>query len=106
MTPEQRARLTSLLPGMLTMARRKVSHNDFQKAMGQIDRLRAFLSLAEWDITDLSLPTAEEWIAIAEKASEGHDKPGVIKGMTMEQIRSGKPPEFFLKESNANENQG
>lgn len=92
MTPEQRAKLQALLPGMLTMARRKVSQNDFHKAIGVMQELKVFLKFDE----DPSRRTAEEWIAIAEKAAEGHDKPGVIKRMTMEQIRSGKPPEAFL----------
>lgn len=91
MTPEQRAKLQALLPGMRTNARRKVSQNEFAKAMHTVDNLRDFL------LGCASAFTAEEWIAIAEKAAEGHDKPGVIKGMTMEQIRSGKPPEDFLK---------
>jgi len=77
---------------MRTNARRKVSQNDFAKAIHQAEQLSYYLSGGE----TYDNFTAEEWIAIAEKAAEGSDKPGVIKGMTMEQIRSGKPPEAFL----------
>lgn len=74
------------------MARRKPTQNEFRRAMNDIEELRAHL------VGFASERSPEEWIAIAEKAAEGADKPGVIKGMTMEQIRSGKPPEFFIKD--------
>jgi hypothetical protein len=92
MTEEQRARLTALLPGMLTMARRRPTQNEFAKAMNTYHALTDALAGRG------TAHTPEEWIAIAEKAAEGSDKPGVIKGMTLEQIRSGKPPEFFIKD--------
>ena len=91
MTPEQRQHLTNLLPRMRIVARRKVSPNDYQKAMHQADELVSFLASEAPEGR-----TAEEWISIAEKASEGHDKPGSIR-MTMEQMLSGMPPEKILK---------
>lgn len=92
MTPEQRSKLQALLPGMRTMARRKVSQNEFTKAIHQAEQLSYFLSGGE----TYDNFTAEEWIAIAEKAAAGSDQPGTIR-MTMEQVLTGKPPEFFLK---------
>ena len=93
MTPEQRSKLQALLPGMRTMARRKVSQNEFHRAMNDCVALQHFLS--GWDTEK----TAEEWIAIAEKAAAGADHPGTIR-MTMEQLQSGMPPEHFLTRGN------
>jgi hypothetical protein len=35
----------------------------------------------------------EAWIAIAEKAAEGHDKPGIVRMPSMAAVLSGMPPE-------------
>ncbi|MDN8612777.1 hypothetical protein [Variovorax ginsengisoli] len=74
------------------MARRKVSQNEYHKAWGVIGDLEHFLTLDEFGIREMQMPPAEEWIAIAEKAAEGHDKPGTVR-MTMAQVLSGMPPE-------------
>jgi hypothetical protein len=85
-TPEQRARLVALLPAMKTMARRKVSQNDYFKAWNDIEQIESFLrhhahgesSVVTYQMLENPEPTtidmAEEWISIAEKAAEGHDK--------------------------------
>jgi hypothetical protein len=89
---------------MKTMARRKVSQNDYFKAWNDIEQIESFLrhhahgesSVVTYQMLENPEPTtidmAEEWISIAEKAAEGHDKPGTIR-MTMAQVLSGMPPE-------------
>jgi hypothetical protein len=92
MTPSQEARLTELERQMRAIARRSVSQNDFNRRMNQCDDLRQFLTVAHYGYAQADQPTAEEWLAIAEKAAEGHDQPGTIR-MTMAQVLSGMPPE-------------
>jgi hypothetical protein len=92
-TPAQKARLLELLPGMRQNARRAVSQNDYHKAWNEIENLEHFLALDEMSIREMGVDTATVWIAIAEKAAAGSDTPGTIKGMSMDQIRSGMPPE-------------
>jgi hypothetical protein len=88
MTPEQRARLVALLPAMKTMARRKVSQNDYAKAWNEIEQLEAFLR-GDGVIQE----AAGIWLSIAEKAAEGHDKPGIVRMPSMASVLSGMPPE-------------
>lgn len=88
MTPEQRTRLTELLPLMRKNARRKVSQNDYAKAFRMIDDLEQ--ALIGNHGPDAWSP--EQWLAYAEVAAEGADKPGTIR-MTMAQVLSGMPPE-------------
>jgi hypothetical protein len=105
MTPEQRARLVALLPAMKTMARRKVSQNDYYKAWNDIEQIESFLrahahgetSVYSYQMLEDDKPTtvdaSEQWISIAEKAAEGHDKPGTIRMPSMAAVLSGMPPE-------------
>lgn len=93
MTADQEARLTALERQMRAIARRSVSQNEFNRRMNQCDDLRAFLTKERYGYIEPDQPTAGEWIEIAEKAVEGAEQTGVIKGMTMAQIASGKPPE-------------
>jgi hypothetical protein len=74
---------------MKTMARRKVSQNDYLKAFTIIGELEDLLrgNPSHRD------RTAEEWISIAEKAAEGHDKPGIVRMPSMAAVLSGMPPE-------------
>jgi hypothetical protein len=72
---------------MKTMARRKVSQNDFSRAIMQANELQCYLHGEPQD------RTAEEWISIAEKAAEGHDKPGIVRMPSMAAVLSGMPPE-------------
>jgi hypothetical protein len=90
MTEAQRARLLALLPAMKTMARRKVSQNDYHRAWGEIERLQAYLQA--WPVR-ICNTTPEAWLAIAEKAAEGHDKPGIVRMPSMAAVLSGMPPE-------------
>lgn len=76
---------------MLKVARRIPGDREFRAAMDQVNALRRFIQGGESDLT------VEQWRAAAEKASKGWDQPGVIKGMTEEQARSGLPREHFLK---------
>lgn len=94
MTPEQRARLTELLPRMRKMARREESDRKKAERFHRIGLLEHLLALDSAQSS--AVYVTDETIQQAERDAEGHDKPGVIKGMTMEQIRSGKPPEEFL----------
>lgn len=68
MTPEQRTRLTELLPAMRTNARRLHPMNAMNKAMNQIYALEDVLRGC------VSHYTAEEWLAIAEKAAQTETK--------------------------------
>jgi hypothetical protein len=92
MTETQRARLVALLPAMKTMARRKVSQNDYFKAWAWIDALEGFMRGQAWGCVEYQ-KTVEEWISIAEKAAEGHDKPGIVRMPSMAAVLSGMPPE-------------
>jgi hypothetical protein len=87
MTPEQRTRLVALLPAMKAMAWRQYPPNARNKALNLCDALQDFLHGND------DTRTAEEWIAIAEKAAEGHDKPGIVRMPSMAAVLSGMPPE-------------
>jgi hypothetical protein len=77
---------------MKTMARRAPTQNDYNRRFNQIEHLEQFLGLGMRGVEIVGLPDAEEWISIAEKAAEGHDKPGIVR-MTLAQVLSGMPPE-------------
>lgn len=70
MTAEQEARLAALEPRMREIARMQHRQNDFNRLMNQCDDLRHFLTVSRYGFTELGRHTAEEWIAIAEKALE------------------------------------
>lgn len=90
MTPEQSTRLRALLPSVRENARFKFSMNELHKARRLADDLEQALignpGPEPW--------TAEQWLAYAEReAQPPADR--IIRGMTMAQILSGKPPEHF-----------
>jgi hypothetical protein len=86
-TDEQRFRLSALLKPMRDNARRAVSQNEYHRRFNDLHALEDHLRGAA------SLRTAEEWISIAEKAAEGHDKPGIVRMPSMAAVLSGMPPE-------------
>jgi hypothetical protein len=65
MTPEQRTRLSALLPAMRANARRAVSQNEYFRRFNQVEQLEEFMR-GEGVI----LEAAGIWIAIAEKAAK------------------------------------
>jgi hypothetical protein len=89
MTPEQRTRLVALLPAMKTMARRKVSQNEYHRRFNECGELAQFLADDIPGCNEL----AQVWIGVAEKAAEGHDKPGIVRMPSMAAVLSGMPPE-------------
>jgi hypothetical protein len=90
-TEAQRSRLIALLPAMKTMARRAVTQNEYHRRFNQIDEVQEFLASPATSPVCVGAD-GEAWLAIAEKAAEGHDTPGTIR-MTMAQVLSGMPPE-------------
>jgi hypothetical protein len=72
---------------MKTMARRKVSQNDYAKAWNDLCLVEEVLHGGRSD------RTTDEILAIAEKAAEGHDKPGIVRMPSMAAVLSGMPPE-------------
>lgn len=88
MTPEQRTRLEALLPAMRTNARRAPTQNGYSKRWHQIELISGILNRGKY-----SEGSVEELIAIAEKAAEGHDKPGIVRMPSMAAVLSGMPPE-------------
>jgi hypothetical protein len=87
MTDEQRNRLQALLDPMRTMALRAPTQNEYHRRFNEVGRLVSFIAGSATD------ETAEEWISIAEKAAEGHDKPGIVRMPSMAAVLSGMPPE-------------
>jgi hypothetical protein len=86
-TPEQRARFDDLVPKMLTMARRAPTQNEYRRRFNDVHALIDALAGRG------TAHTPEEWISIAEKAAEGHDKPGIVRMPSMAAVLSGMPPE-------------
>lgn len=90
MTDEQRARLVAILPAMKIMARRAPTQNEYHRRFLQVEVLESFMRGAR---SGLGVDAADHWIAIAEKAAEGHDKPGIVRMPSMAAVLSGMPPE-------------
>jgi quinol monooxygenase YgiN len=105
MTDEQRNRLQALLPAMRVNARRARTQNEYHRRFNVIEALEDFMrahahgetSVYSYQMLENPKPTtidmAEEWISIAEKAAEGHDKPGIVRMPSMAAVLSGMPPE-------------
>jgi hypothetical protein len=66
--------------------------NARNKALNLCDALQDFLHGND------DTHTSEEWISIAEKAAEGHDKPGIVRMPSMAAVLSGMPPEHKEEE--------
>jgi hypothetical protein len=92
MTPEQRNRLQALLDPMRTMARRAPTQNEYHRRFNVIDELKELLASPATSPVCVGAD-GEAWLAIAEKAAEGHDKPGIVRMPSMAAVLSGMPPE-------------
>jgi hypothetical protein len=69
------------------MARRAPTQNEYHRRFVDVNALTDALAGRG------TAHTAEEWISIAEKAAEGHDKPGIVRMPSMAAVLSGMPPE-------------
>jgi hypothetical protein len=72
---------------MRTMARRAPTQNEYHRRFVDVNALTDALAGRG------TAHTAKEWISIAEKAAEGHDKPGIVRMPSMAAVLSGMPPE-------------
>lgn len=73
---------------MKTMARRAVTQNEYQRRFNEIGMVQNVANGIDVDLFDVA-----EVISIAEKAAEGHDKPGIVRMPSMAAVLSGMPPE-------------